>query len=47
MSPFEVIISCVIAFYLRDILDGMIFGIYKAITGKDYKEVIIKWSKNQ
>lgn len=47
MQPIEFIVIFIIASYLRDILDGIILGIYKAITGKDYKEVIIKWSRKK
>lgn len=44
MSPIEFIILFIIAHYLVNILDGIIMGIYTSITGKELKEVTIKWS---
>lgn len=45
MTVFDLILAVIIASYLRDILDGIILGIYQGITGKRVKEFTVKWSK--
>ena len=45
MTVIELTIAFIIASYLRNILDGIIMAIYETITGKELKEVTIKWSK--
>jgi hypothetical protein len=47
MQPIELMVIFIIVSYLRDILDGIILGLYKVITGKEIKEVTIKWSRKK